>query len=694
MKQLPTDVHWDIDPSVEEGSPLYGLGKKAMFTALGRQEAGGIDFVSTTIPFGLEGTATATISRGIKTITLAYNPPKKVVELPKQDESPLVIPKGKGAWSMLHGTIYTSNSSTFLFYPSATCATVNELKQVWQTAPRLNGHSSVFRTRKPGMYTGIMPRVVQAIYGVGAVSDGSRAYITPLATKKSHRTMTYDPTWNKTHGVYRAGYQNHWLIEISRTNGILAMPLPLFESTTTPAYRSRVKSRKDTDTQLVLDEFGGIPTGENFPSGDVLESAIARGYVLRLKTAAQMAAFYDKGVAWNTFSGWSFNSNGTAAHNTCWCHWSGSARLSSGSTNSNSMSYIRSEHWGLFLSLSQHDVNNLRGENPTPVGTGSATLTLQSSGYVYENTIRIPGGGTGFEDHVVPSVPFDWSRNPGTYIDSGRLGDTRFGAVVYVFFDGNNLVRIKQSPFMDYVVSSRDDWLNPHTGVAYYDGIVTKTSAYFQPAACYPENWDRRKRNTTRGWAPVWTRTDTGLDNHGPDGAVAYTVITEFFNQHSGAVYSTRNAAVSFRAHTDYTDRNGEGQFGVHWYRPWKEIDRVTFTSEETVARLPGGQWASLDGHQFGSYISGQNSQNIGKSAYDYRISWVFDANYSAGYYHAYMRDAKAARCGSRFSVTVDYYGSLSYINRSNDMRSFVSYNVPQGKPLSRPMDLNWVGSV
>jgi hypothetical protein len=75
-------------------------------------------------------------------------------------------------------------------------------------------------------------------------------------------------TWSVCHGIVKVGDKQHWLVEIHSNRGVHAMPLPLFENTMTRAYHAEKKGRGDLDTVRVLDEFGGLPSGETFPTDD------------------------------------------------------------------------------------------------------------------------------------------------------------------------------------------------------------------------------------------------------------------------------------------------------------------------------------------------------------------------------------------------------------------------------------------
>lgn len=149
------------------------------------------------------------------------------------------------------------------------------------------------------MYSGLMAKAVQVILGLGKqkpTDDGVQ--------------VKYDYRWARCHGITKDTSGKSWLIEISQAEGVLAMPLPLITGT----------SGLSGNVQKVLSEtvklFKGIPSGETFPTGTALAAAITAGTVLRLKTAADMNVVFSK-TAFSASLGWSFNDDGTEAHNTC-----------------------------------------------------------------------------------------------------------------------------------------------------------------------------------------------------------------------------------------------------------------------------------------------------------------------------------------------------------------------------------------
>lgn len=215
------------------------------------------------------------------------------------------------------------------------------------------------------MYSGLMAKAVQVILGYGKLQS-------PTASE-THRVdgvqVKYDWRWARCHGIVRGAGNALWLVEISVTNGVLAMPLPMFKNTVvgTPGYQSLIKSKQDVLRETAL-LFGGLPSGGTFPTGGELTDALASGDVIRLATAAHMGPFFAKGH-YSSWMGWSFNLGGTGvtpqAHNTC---------------------YMAEGENGTYVATGYHykivfNIIKTKNRQPNePVATGSATLSLVGSG--------------------------------------------------------------------------------------------------------------------------------------------------------------------------------------------------------------------------------------------------------------------------------------------------------------------------
>lgn len=385
MKTLfPPDVRVVVDGDIGVDSDLYGYAKKAFRIAQRRQVLSGASHITTSFPVGKDAQVTATIEGPIKTVWIErVKPPSRPA--PQRPVEVEGFPVGMANWLMLSGTFRNVNGAT-AWHPTRYTARANDISYSWRPLNRLAGHASNLYYVKSSMFTGIMPRVVQAIYGVGNVKDQSREYLTelPFNTGFAHRPMRYQTLWSTTHGVVKTGTKNHWLVEIG-LRGIIAMPLPLFASTTTAEYRAYAKQKRDTGSLAVLDEFGGIPSGESFPEDDtLLTQYISEGKIIRLMTAAALdTAFYKDRSAWYGTCSWSFSDTGTIAINTARGFMSYDMKTKFNNVanlSTASMNHLYSDMGTLQFNLAPHDVSLLRLQQP--VGTGSVTFTRNHRGFV------------------------------------------------------------------------------------------------------------------------------------------------------------------------------------------------------------------------------------------------------------------------------------------------------------------------
>lgn len=212
----------------------------------------------------------------------------------------------------------------------------------WVSFDRLSLGDMTFaqtQTLYPTQYTGKMRKVVQALLGFGKQPDGEgdisifdavdetfqdgedeetadTRYQTDV--ENNGLQVRYDYRFMRTHGITTAADGGLWVVEIGMNRGIIAMQLPLHERTVTADFRDLVYAADRQEALVMLDEFGGFPTGEAFPgTGEGIDANIRAGRVLRLKTAAQLAEFYAH-TGYSSVMGWAFNESGSEAHNTAW----------------------------------------------------------------------------------------------------------------------------------------------------------------------------------------------------------------------------------------------------------------------------------------------------------------------------------------------------------------------------------------
>lgn len=124
----------------------------------------------------------------------------------------------------------------------------------------------------------------------------------------------YDYKFHATQGVAFDNDGKPWLIRINN-QGVIAMPLPMIPATTTAAFRSWIEEVGDDEILKILDEFGGMPSGEGLPEN--IQAWRRAGVIIRV---CDTADFYQH-VSYATSVGWSFNSSGSEGFNTCFNYY-------------------------------------------------------------------------------------------------------------------------------------------------------------------------------------------------------------------------------------------------------------------------------------------------------------------------------------------------------------------------------------
>jgi hypothetical protein len=190
---------------------------------------------------------------------------------------------------------------------------------------------SQYTVLRPSMYSGTMKKLVQTLMGYGKfgergiygdliepVTDPRRFSYTPEYLKEIEKRGTqirFDWRWIRTHGLTRASDGRWWLVEIRSGKGVHAMPLQLYESTTTEKFRQAVLDAGDQDAIEVLDLFGGFPTGEGIPLPTEFDSLVRAGLIVQGAAADALADFYSH-IWYSSWHGWAFSESGREAHNT------------------------------------------------------------------------------------------------------------------------------------------------------------------------------------------------------------------------------------------------------------------------------------------------------------------------------------------------------------------------------------------
>lgn len=201
-------------------------------------------------------------------------------------------------------------------------------------------------------YSGAMSEVVQIIGGYGRQDADDlpdkplerKRFNLPARVNKSVRAYIANqrlPAYTglpEFEGKYKYEYRHAlsnavsfddagkpWLLQID-PRGIHAMPLPLIPATTAPAFREYMADVDDDEILHVLDRFGGLPSGELFPTGDDFQAWYRAGVIIKVCDTSEFYKHYPFYLA----SGWSFNSKGTEGFNTCWSGGGESMRYAHG----------------------------------------------------------------------------------------------------------------------------------------------------------------------------------------------------------------------------------------------------------------------------------------------------------------------------------------------------------------------------
>lgn len=428
MLRFPADVSLRVDGSdIDAAQRLFPAARNLLFRALRRQELEGVPNINMLLPF-TDGSLVSVILRGalkhvyVKPAVPGRAPPgadARRREEPEPQEELYIMLSGvvsSGGHSPSQPIVYANDADPpalllSRFHPSAVTADAYNLTPGWQDIAQLavsNGgtHAAGSPTSwypKPGMYSGKMQHIVQALLGIGrTASANTDEYLTGIPRPPDQDGQinvynAYDYRWVRSHGTYLSEGGDRWLVEISREEGILAMPLRFFTGTEEIEYRNYLSSIGDTDTVFMLDTIGGLPTGETFPSGAALTDAIANGKVLRLLEAEDIEEFYhDSGLDVEkkglfTQCGWAFSANGSKAVNTSFWYrnedvvfeaqsWSfgtpiedqwSPASVAAGADER----YMVAELWKIDISLSNFADGVISDTNP--IGTGSASINRE-----------------------------------------------------------------------------------------------------------------------------------------------------------------------------------------------------------------------------------------------------------------------------------------------------------------------------
>lgn len=516
---FPVDVSLRVEgDDLESAQSMFPAAKQLLYRALRRQSLGGVPNVTMFQP-GTDGSLVGVVLAGnLKQVYVTPAPrsatSKSTPEEPKPVDDFYFFP-----YAMWSGVARPTSPETRpqvititnpdpppdgivpaldQFHPDAVTSSAYAIAFDWQQPHKLGVNSggtgstgpAACSFPKPGNYSGAMKRVVQAVLGIGNTETDTEEYISgelPATAPDLAVWNQYDYTWLRTHGIHKADDGSIWLIEVSKLNGVCAMPLPIFKGTDSYQFMAWINQAGDTDTLNILLEFGGLPSGEKFPTSTDLADAITAGKVLQLLSASDVLPFYrdtvysvDKnGVFPNC--GWAFSESGKLSDNVCAWYKDGNMVLNRSvwgvdgrNSDPTDIRYPMTQHWNLSLELSATPTET------SSIGSGVAVLSLvQESPFItnsYIETgstfpelyacdmIRVPGGdGEGLANAHFFGRP----TKPGGDVASVPP------PVVHVFYVGETLERVigvfpgaASTQYVSFVGNSLDlgiPPLTPHT---------------------------------------------------------------------------------------------------------------------------------------------------------------------------------------------------------------------------------------
>lgn len=228
-------------------------------------------------------------------------------------------------------------------------------------------------------WSGTMKKVVQIVFGLGRINknklrdpnepDKSTQYMKDV--DQNGVQVQYDYKFMRTHGIYEGPDNTLWLVEISSSKGVIAMPLPIFPGSDKPGFALRANARGDRAMERALDELGCLPTGEGFPTGKAFQEKLAKGDILQLLPPADLQDFY-RLSAYSSVCGWAFNEKGNEAHNVGYTWEDGDP--------------IQKGFWyQISINIGAVDTNRRKGES---IASGSASLRMQHRGNLYSPPVR------------------------------------------------------------------------------------------------------------------------------------------------------------------------------------------------------------------------------------------------------------------------------------------------------------------
>lgn len=623
---FPADVSLRVVGNDIDGAQrLYPVARQLLFKALRIQSLGGKQNVNLFIP-GTDGSLVSVVLSG-NLKHLYVKPASRVSRGTTQEEAP-EFTKGIPVYvpMMVHGLVrknpalafsapwvieelHTPDPSIYVlsdFHPDSVTSSIYAFDLAWQNIEQLgitksgavdDQDEAISSYPKTSMFSGSMTLFYQALLGLGKVKDvAETGYISGELPTTDPDVVVFPQfswTWLRTHGIYiKEGAL--WLIEISKADGILAMPAPLFTPTKDPNYLDWLVSIGDTNTANVAEKFGGIPTGEPMPTGAALTAALAEGKVIRLMTAVDLLPFYedaDTSIVKTPFyedCGWAFSTIGEKAVNTAFWYRNPGAVFAL-ATEENPIppepsnaedKHMIGELWEISIALPPINSEGIPG------GSGSAILTRLRQEFV-------PGA---------PDFNCWWKQDFGLIYYDIKEGICRVPTT-------SQTERVKQFLSFRSFVNDNDNWIDlPWAPLfAFYIGEVMEVVERGSPLGSYPGKY-MFDSNTNTYTHQRGTSLDYALEFASSGGDPDYLQ-----SIHLIVPYGCREGYILFRTvgTNDAIAKGFFGQLGV------VEFPQETFTND----------WF----YGFSVYYNGV----IPKSSFSEGVDDSFDAIYSAAVINA-----------------------------------------------------------
>ena len=198
-----------------------------------------------------------------------------------------------------------------------------------------------------------------------------------LGFPNSSGQFVYSFTHGKTHAVGFDAALKPWLLQVSSA-GVYAMPLPLIPATTTRAFREYVEECGDDEILHVLDRFGGMPSGEDFPKDEAFAMWQRAGCVIKI---CDVGDFYRYSAMYEA-CGWSFNEYANEGFNTCYEYGANGLMQVYGYKLKLSLAQAADDGWQFDVrsrlsEAEQQKLNDYLGKVLSAVGTGTRGLAIR-----------------------------------------------------------------------------------------------------------------------------------------------------------------------------------------------------------------------------------------------------------------------------------------------------------------------------